>query len=141
MQAMRSPLGMLFCHHDDTEQLSNLEKCHGNILAMTLFISMGSGGRGLREGLITPSCAQGKDRAVHRGWRFMPCLQVSVPTILTPHHARLFPRNLIGSDLWQDKIPGFRILGIFQNLSEFLTPWREKMSLLLPQNLHGRAAN
>lgn len=42
MQAMQSPLGMLFCHHDDTEQLSNLEKCHDNILAMTLFISLDS---------------------------------------------------------------------------------------------------
>lgn len=36
------PLGMLSCHHDDTGQCSSLEKCHDSLLAVTLFISLGS---------------------------------------------------------------------------------------------------
>lgn len=35
------PLGMLSCHHHDTDQLSNLEKCHDNVLAVTLFMPLG----------------------------------------------------------------------------------------------------
>lgn len=32
------PLGMLSCHHNDADQLSNLKKCQDNVLAVTLFI-------------------------------------------------------------------------------------------------------
>ena len=32
---------MLPCQHEDTDQLSNLEKCHDNILAVTSCIALG----------------------------------------------------------------------------------------------------
>lgn len=90
------------------------------------------------EELITPSCGSGE------GQGSSPRLEVyALLSSICAHNSYPPPctsvlQDLTRSGLWQDKIPGFRILGIFQNL---FTPWRQQMSLLLPQNLHGRAAN
>lgn len=35
------PPGMLSCHHDDTDQLSNVGRCHGNDLAVTSLTALG----------------------------------------------------------------------------------------------------